>query len=183
MADFKNAIDTILKHEGGWVNNKNDPGGATNFGVSLRFILQELKAGDAFIDFDLDHDGDVDADDVRKMTREDAVKTYEHYFWDRFKYDRIIDQVVATKIFDMCVNMGSVQAHKIVQRAACVAKDDGVLGKASFDVINARDPKDLLPLICEGQKAFYLALIVKKPTLVEFKTGWLYRAGWPFTHK
>jgi lysozyme family protein len=175
MSDFNQAIGVILTHEGGWVNNKNDPGGATNYGISLRFVLS--LADHSY--FDLNHDGQVNGDDIRIMPKELAIKVYKEQFWDKFGYGNIVNQTVATKIFDMCVNMGSGQAHKIVQRALGIA-DDGVLGNGSRAAINAQDPNALVPKICDGQKAFYNNLVAQKPQYQEFLSGWLYRAAWPY---
>ena len=41
MADFNYAIKVILKHEGGWVSDPADPGGETNFGISMLIIGRE----------------------------------------------------------------------------------------------------------------------------------------------
>ena len=58
MGCFSKAITVILKHEGGFSNHSSDPGGATNYGISLRWLKSEGLYGD------LDDDGDVDIDDI-----------------------------------------------------------------------------------------------------------------------
>ncbi len=63
MSNFEKAVEKVLEHEGGYVDHKNDPGGATNYGISLRFVKQSTG-----IDLDVDGDGDIDADDIKAMT-------------------------------------------------------------------------------------------------------------------
>jgi lysozyme family protein len=179
MAIFEKSIGHILENEGGYVNHPNDPGGATNYGVSLRF----LKETDG--DGDFDNDGDVDVEDIRNMDVEDAMAIYKKYWWDRFRYGMIHDQTIATKIFDMSVNMGAKRAHTLVQTAINVAFDaqlteDGILGPATFQVINAIGDGDeeqiLLDQICEEQWGFYQRLIAKNPKFRVFAKGWQRRA-------
>ena len=71
MSHFDTAIKKVLKHEGGYVDHKNDPGGATKYGISLRFIKQSNT------DLDLDNDGDIDADDIKEMTEDKAKEIYK----------------------------------------------------------------------------------------------------------
>lgn len=177
MSDFDVAIKTILKHEGGYVNDKDDPGGATNYGVSLRFLI---KTGDldrdGFLDGDFDQDGDIDIDDIKKMSLDNAKNIYRLYWWDKYKYALINDDEVATKVFDLAVNMGATQAHKCVQRAIRAANgqtlvDDGILGNQSFAAINNCPSIVLLPAIRSEAAGFYRSL--NKP---KFIRGWLNRA-------
>ncbi len=197
MSNFELVMPTIFEHEGGLVNNKHDPGGATNFGISLRYLKgvgDEDK--DGFLDGDIDRDGDVDAADIKIMTRADARKFYRKHWWSRFKYDNIENVGVATKVMDMSVNMGGKQAHKLVQRALCAVGSelvaDGVLGPISFAAINTATPKLLIPAIRCTQAGFYYALVMRNNALRKagvkrkngkeyedfavFLDGWLRRA-------
>lgn len=177
MADFMAALPTIFLHEGGLSDHPSDPGGITNFGVSLKFALGEKN----ITLFDIDHDGDVDADDIRKMTKDDASRVYRECWWDRYGYSRIDRQDVATKVFDMSVNMGSSQAHKIVQRAcnrlASTPLDpDGKLGPISIKTINSLGNMPLIDAIRSIQEQFYRDLVQQKPVLAVFLKGWINRA-------
>ncbi len=182
MAEFNKAIGVVLEHEGGLVNHPSDPGGTTNYGISLRFALSELQKDndkDGFLDGDFDEDGDVDADDIRKLTIKDAMEIYRKHWWDKFHYALISDQDIATKIFDMAINMGHVRAHKIVQEVLKV-KADGVLGVKTLSEINSSEPISLLTQICTGQLEFYKRLVAQKPSMAVFYKGWKRRAAWPF---
>lgn len=179
MSTFERAIPHILKHEGGWVNHPNDPGGATNFGVSLRFLADYPNVGD------FDGDGDVDAQDIKNMTVEQAMMIYKMFWWDKFGYGRINDQTIATKVLDLSVNMGSVRAHKLLQAALNKAFSlrltvDGILGNASISTINAAMDGDqeqtLLTAYCDEAWGFYQRLIAGNPKFKVFEKGWRNRA-------
>lgn len=181
MSEFEPALDVVLRHEGGYADNPNDPGGATNFGVSLRFLKgigDEDK--DGWLVGDLDHDGDVDGDDIRAMTRGDAAAIYRRQFWERYGYDKIRSQAVAEKVFDLSVNTGPGRAHRILQealgRSGRRVKVDGQLGPRTREAVNSVDGRQLLADIRLEQLSFYRQLVVRKASLSEFLRGWERRA-------
>lgn len=183
MSDFYISLVEVLKREGGWVDNKNDPGGATNLGVSLRYLLSRGDLDhDGLPDGDLDHDGDIDADDIRKMTEADAAKIYRTGWWDKYAYGTLRAQEVATKVFDMSVNMGARQAHLLLQRACndCRAVppvvDDGVVGPATYLAANGLYPEALCAALRQRCLAYYHLLIDRNPKLEVFRKGWERRA-------
>jgi len=189
--NFELAVANVLQHEGGFVNNKHDPGGATNYGISLRW-LADVDLSDA----DIDRDGDVDADDIKAMTEADAKNFYRKYWWNKFDYGLIINAEVAIKVMDMSVNMGGKQAHKLAQRAlravGVVVEDDGVLGPLSVAAINSATPTFYIPALRCTQAGFYYALVMRNAALRKagvvrpngtqyqnfsvFLKGWLNRA-------
>lgn len=183
MSTFQNAIGIILRHEGGYVNNPNDPGGVTNFGISLRFLSQHPDIGD------FDHDGDVDAEDIKNLTPEQASTIYKNLWWDEFNYGNINSQQVATKTFDLSVNMGAKRAHMLLQTAVNNAFGlkltvDGALGNASFSTLNSIGDEhipDLITAFCDATWAYYQSLIAKNPKLQVFAKGWKNRAYDPCT--
>jgi lysozyme family protein len=177
MADFALAIKTVLQHEGKYVDNPADPGGATNYGISLRWLTSIGDAdNDGVLDGDIDLDGDVDADDIAKMTVEQAEGFYKLHWWDKYGYGKIQDQSVAVKVFDLAVNMGAKQAHKCLQRAIRSAKllklkDDGILGQQTLDAANSTNYTHLLCALRSEAAGFYRSL--NRPQFLE---GWLNRA-------
>lgn len=165
MATFDDAIGTVLQHEGGFVDNRNDPGGATNFGISLRF-LQTI-------------DSSADYNTIRNMSRDDAIEIYRNHYWNN-NYDNLDSQEIATKSFDMCVNMGTETAQKIVQEAAntcgCSLVEDGDLGPVSIQAINGVDADQLLSSIRDKCWEHYQDLINHNPKFEVFAEGWKNRA-------
>lgn len=177
MADFNQAIPIILQHEGGFANDPNDKGGTTNWGISLRYAKTL-----GFL-LDIDGDGDVDGEDIRRLPKEKAVELYKKNWWDAFGYAWLSNQFVAAKVFDMAVNMGPGAAHALVQKAcnACGAKliVDGNLGPISRGVMNSMKPSKLITAIQSQQVAFYEAIVRRDPSQARFRRTWLLRAGWP----
>lgn len=192
MSRFERAVEFVLEHEGGLVNNPNDPGGVTNYGVSLRWAMGQMRAGgdDLHDLLDVDGDGDVDADDIRLMDRSTAIEVYRMAFWKPHGYDQVFHQAVATKVFDTTVNMGHVQSHKGLQRALRAAgqdvNDDGQLGPATRAAIARADAGALLAAMRSEQAGFYRMLIARNaalrkekvhvPDFSVFQSGWLRRA-------
>lgn len=155
MSEFAQAIPVILNHEGGYVNDASDPGGETKYGISKRTYPQL---------------------DIRNLTEDHAAAIYEKDWWDKYGYAAILSQAVATKIFDMAVNMGAKRAHKILQ--ACVGTvADGVLGPTSFACVNQMAEAVLLPRLREACANYYQSLAQSKPSLLKFLNGWLRRAA------
>lgn len=177
-ASFDIAIQHILKHEGGYINHPNDPGGATNYGISLRFLADQGNLGD------FNHDGNVNIEDIKMMKKQDAINVYKQLWWEKYNYGSLLDQTIATKIFDMSVNMGASRAHKIVQAAlndvfGLNLTIDGILGPSTRSIINqCTDDKEQIALtaICAHQFKFYTNLIAAKPNLAVFAKGWRTRA-------
>lgn len=178
MARFEDAIGVVLEHEGGYVNNPNDPGGETYYGISLRFLREH--------DIDIDGDGSVSAFDIRVMTVEKAKALYKKYFWDPLPLDEVKDQQIATKIFDICVNMGISRGVRILQRALRRRDIDipanGKFGPRTLGSVNlfAPFPQRLLAEIKAEQALYYKTLARLKPHLSTFLKGWLRRAAWPY---
>lgn len=196
MAKFSDAIGYVLDNEGGYSEHPSDPGGETFWGISLRYLKGTGEHGD------IDEDGDIDADDIRAMTMADAEGFYFRDFWTPLKLDKVESQAVATRVFDMAVNMGLRAAVKIAQKAANAfqravspepeegeerkfapgpnLKIDGRLGKKTLARLNdlgGIDPIAFMVVLREKHAAFYKALVKKNPSLRVFLNGWLRRAN------
>ena len=179
MSNFDKAIKVILRHEGGYVNNPNDNGANTNHGITIGFLQGWGDLGD------FDHDGDVDVQDIKNMTEEQATAIYKKTWWDMYKYDRITDLTIATKIFDFSVNMGASRAHKILQTALNNAFGlkltvDGIIGNTTIAIINAvkdgSGEQQLIDAYSDEAWGFYQPLIANNPKFQVFEKGWKYRA-------
>lgn len=171
---FRFAVEMVLRHEGGFVNDPQDPGGATNFGVSLRWLRSLGKTGD------IDGDGDVDWFDVRNLTRDQAIELYRGQWWDRYGYERITHNGVCMKVFDLAVNMGAAPAHRLLQRAlravGTSVVEDGVLGAKTLAATNAADGRSLVAALRSEAAGFYRGLVVAKQERSKWLNGWLNRA-------
>lgn len=183
MSSFELAIGIVLKHEGGYVNDPNDTGGATNYGISLRYLkgVGDLN-GDGFKEGDFNCDGVVDVKDIKEMTLADAVQIYKTQWWDKYSYGQIPSQKLATKVFDTSVNVGSIQCHKFLQRALNAVNGnqtvtvDGFIGPQTLREINNADQNALIAAFRSEQAGFYRLIVEKTPTNQKFLKGWLRRA-------
>lgn len=164
MAQFKDAIDFVLKNEGGIADHPNDKGGKTYYGISSKF-LQLIKW----------------ANWEKGITKEEAIKIYWKYFWNDNNFDDIESQRIATKIFDLVVNMGNYNAFILVQRAANallkkILVEDGLFGYKTLSAINSLNENVLIDRIKLAQSKYYQAIVLSHPGQKIFLAGWIKRA-------
>ena len=152
VADFNLAIPITLENEGGYVWDKNDPGGETKYGISKHSYPNV---------------------DIKNLTVEQAKEIYLRDFW---KFGGIINQGVANKLFDSYVNMGHLGILYAQELVFQVIKPDGVYGPETEDAINRAEPSVFLPAYRARLAKHYEDLVAAKPEEVEFLEGWLRRA-------
>ncbi len=109
MQNVRQIAEEIVAREGGYVNDPDDPGGATNFGVTIHTMRR--------LGLDLTGDGHVGVADVRALTRTQAVDIFITHYFQRPRIAEMPEQLRAS-LFDMYVNAGG-NAVKILQRMLC----------------------------------------------------------------
>lgn len=157
---FEKAIPIVLKHEGGYVNDPNDLGGETKYGISKRSYPHL---------------------DIKNLTVEQAVEIYKRDWWDRYKYESIGDLDIAAKVFDLAVNMGANPAHRILQKAVNFVsssnlKVDGVIGPLTLAALADADAAKVRRAMEFYAAEYYYSLAKARPANRNFLLGWLNRA-------
>jgi lysozyme family protein len=180
MQDVRTIAKEIVAREGGFVNDPDDPGGATKYGVTLATLRR--------LGLDLTGDGQVGEADVRRLGRDQAVDIYlEHYF----RRPRIAElpEALQAPVFDMYVNAGA-NAVKILQRLLNeMGSDlaaDGRLGAMTIAAAHraaGADPVLMADAYGIARRNYYYALADARPASRKFarrrdggKGGWITRA-------
>lgn len=172
---FQYCIKFILEHEGGLTRDKRDPGGVTQWGISLRFLRS--------IGLDIDGDGNVDAEDIVALTRPGAKQIYRKFWWDKYHYGSFNSIEVAAKVFDLSVNMGSIAAHKVLQKSINRLNPkpiaiDGILGGITLGSANSLDSDKLRQELRSCARERYIEILTANPAMEWCRDGWLRRAAW-----
>jgi lysozyme family protein len=180
MQTVRAIADDIVRREGGYVNDPDDPGGATNFGVTIH----TMRA----LGLDLDGDGDIDPADVRRLTRDQAVDIFVEHYYLRPRIAQLPTPLQAT-VFDMYVNAGS-NAVRILQR---LLRDmgldiavDGVIGPQTTRAAHAamaQAPDHLVDAYGIARRSYYYRIADRRPASRKYarrrdggKGGWILRA-------
>lgn len=139
MLTFAAVFTRVVGHEAGYVNNPQDPGGETKWGISKRSYP------------------DVD---IASLTQEGAMAIYERDFWRRINGDRLIERGfdgVAFQLMDFALNSGIETAVRYLQRA-CKVGDDGHWGTFSQAALEAMDESDVIMLLSAERLEFMTKL-------------------------
>lgn len=180
MVSVREIAEEIIAREGGFVNDPDDPGGATNFGVTIHTMRR--------LGVDLNRDGLVDVRDVKALSRRQAVDIFIEHYFDK---PRIGDlpKPLQPSVFDMYVNAGS-NAIRILQQLLRAMEInvivDGVLGPQSIAAVRqamAAAPDHLVDAYGIARRNYYFRLADKRVASRKYartraggKGGWIKRA-------
>ena len=152
--NFDQAFERLIGHEGGYVNHPADPGGETNWGITLRTARAEGYTGP-----------------MRSMTRQQAKEIYRSAYWGRARADQY-DGAIGYQLVDAAVNHGIGNAVRFLQRAVGVA-DDGDIGPVTVAAIKRMSVTDVLARFNAERLDFY----TKLTTWPTFGKGWTRRVA------
>jgi type VI secretion system secreted protein VgrG len=173
------AIDFVLQNEGGFVDDQDDAGGATAYGITSAY-LNAAK----LMRYDVDGDGVITANDMHHFTRDNAREVYRSLWYSR-GYDLIKDGDIAERVFDFAVNAGQIPAIKVLQKSlnTIIGQQridaDGKLGIKTLNTLNKMSDEEKVKLLGQfktDRKNFYENLISRNPKLSKFINGWVTRA-------
>jgi len=180
MQSVTKIAQEIVAREGGYVNDPDDPGGATNYGVTLHTMRR--------LGLDLNQDGRVDAGDVRVLTRAHAISIFVEHYFRAPRIDRL-PEALHPSVFDMYVNAGA-NAVKILQRLFVEMRIDvavdGVIGHRTIAAAKqayAAAPDHLVDAYGIARRNYYYDLAKRRPASRKYarsrdggKGGWIKRA-------
>lgn len=185
MGDFNKAFDITLKHEGGYSDDPNDPGGETIFGVAR-------KKNPSWEGWPLVDNLKKDKINFPKNALSDSsvlshVKIlYKKNYWDVHKLDTVNSQEIANEIFDTGINQGTGKAASFLISALDLLNrggkdyadvpEDGVINDSDVLVLNShKRPQNVLKTLNGLQFMHYYNITKANPKFEEYFNGWLNR--------
>ncbi|WP_420584050.1 holin-associated N-acetylmuramidase [Ruegeria sp.] len=180
MQTVRQIATEIVAREGGYVDDPDDPGGATKYGVTIHTLRR--------LGLDISGDGLIDSRDVRALSVSQAIDIFVHHYFERPRLS-LLPRALQPSVFDMYVNAGS-QAVRILQR---LLRDmgfeiavDGVIGpKTARAAEDAAQPDDVVLMDAYGiaRRNYYFRLADHRPASRKYaqtraggKGGWIRRA-------
>lgn len=145
---FETAFEFALSEEGGYVNDRYDPGGQTKFGISKAAHPNE---------------------DIPNLTLERAKAIYFKEYWNPIKSIAEFNPMLAVALFDTAVNMGVGTATRLLQKAVHVP-EDGKIGPVTRAAIETYS-KEVIPALLRNRIIYY----TERPHWDRFKNGWVIR--------
>jgi lysozyme family protein len=150
---YDEALRRLLLHEGGYSNHPSDPGGPTNFGITIHDYRKYVKPN-------------ASAADMRAMPLDHAKAIYREKYWNALRCDELpagLDYAV----FDYGVNSGVSRAVKVLQRLLGLP-DNGRMSDAVVAAVRAHNAAGLVARLCDERLAFLKSL----RTWPVFGAGW-----------
>jgi lysozyme family protein len=156
LDNFIKSLETVLDHEGGYVDHPEDPGGRTNMGITQAVYEKYLGRN-------------VTEEEMKNIKIEDVRIIYRENYWDRVKGDDLPSGIDFC-VFDWAVNSGVSRASKALQKIVGV-KDDGVIGPNTLKAVESANSQVVIERLTEAREDFYRRL----STFKTFGKGWLSR--------
>lgn len=180
MPSVRDIAEEIVAREGGYVNDPDDPGGATNHGVTIHTMRR--------LGLDLDGDGKVTSADVRKLSRAQAVDIFIRHYFEAPQIGAF-PAILQASVFDMYVNAGG-NAVRILQRLLRqMGHDiavDGAIGPQTIAAAKAAAdaaPEHFDDAYAIARRNYYFRLADARPASRKYartraggKGGWITRA-------
>ncbi len=158
-ASYEVALTRLLKDEGGYTDHPSDPGGPTNFGITLNDARRYWK-------------GNATADDVRALPQSVARRIYRERYWNAMRCDEL-PAGVDYAVFDYGVNSGIGRAGKVLRRVLKLSDSTSVVSDEVIAAARERAADGLVIAICAERIAFLKSL----KTFPVFGRGWTARVN------
>lgn len=161
MANFDQAISVVLRHEGGFVNNPDDPGLITNYGIS-QVQLSKWR------------NQPVTPADMIDLTIDQAKALYKTHYWDLLRLDSLKSDLLATLILDMAVLRGPGRVVQDLQSILGIHMDS-IMGPVTIETLNVQTEREIGVKFLQACELAFVFIVQGKPTQVEFLAGWISR--------
>ncbi len=161
---FDDALQFVLQQEGGFVNNPNDPGGATNRGIT-QATYDRYRSAQGVAPLAVSGIADGEVSDI-----------YQTQYWTASRCMDIeqLDAGLALVVFDTAVNSGVGEASRILQRLLGVTAD-GQIGPQTLEALAGRDLKALTEDYLWARLALDAGIVRQRPQSRQFLLGWVSR--------
>jgi lysozyme family protein len=150
--NFDKAFYLLLKHEGGYSDHADDPGGKTKYGITEAVARKHGYTGG-----------------MQQLPLDVAKTIYQTEYWNAVRADELPAEVRYV-VFDGAVNSGVGQSVRWLQRALDVA-DDGRIGPVTLAAAKAANGADLKAAIL-AQRLRFMTRLSNWPS---FSRGWVIR--------
>ncbi|WP_434663556.1 murein L,D-transpeptidase catalytic domain-containing protein [Klebsiella sp. MISC125] len=163
-SNIDEALIFTLKNEGGYTNHPADQGGATNKGI----ILSELS----------EHLGrkDVTEEELKSISIKAITAIYKKNYWDVLNLDKVLDQSIATALFDMGVLCGAGTALRLCQEILNI-NITKIMDRQTLDALNKLPDDKFIPLFANKNIELFKKIVANKPSQNVFLKGWINRAN------
>lgn len=159
---FERALQTVLIHEGGYVNDKADRGGATNKGVTQK-VYDAWRRSHA-----------LPIRSVAEIGNTEVAAIYLTQYWNPAWCEKL-PEALGIVHFDSAVNHGVHRAIKLLQLAVG-ASDDGVMGRETMKSLETAlamtDEDAVIEAYLNERSDFYDEITERDPTQLKFAAGW-----------
>ena len=153
-SSYDEALRRLLAHEGGYTNHPSDPGGPTNFGITIHDYRKYLKPN-------------ATAADIRAMKLDQAKAIYRSKYWNAQRCDDL-PAGVDYSIFDYGVNSGIGRSGKVLRRVVGLPDNTSAVTDQVLETVAKRNPQALVTAINDERLRF----------LKNLKTWPVFGAGW-----
>ncbi len=161
-ARIRDIIDGVISREGGFVDDPDDSGGATNMGITFKVFLRWRVL--------------ATVEDLKELTPEEATQIYFQEFWLVYMKYYHLNTWLQGFMFDWYVHSGPRNPTRQLQRLVG-AKPDGLFGPVSAVMVADyfRSHQDAKLQVFHARARFFFRLIARKPVRAKFGLGWYNR--------
>jgi lysozyme family protein len=155
-ARFERFMPVVFKHEGGYVNDPDDLGGETNYGITKRRYPEM---------------------DIKNLTKDEAKKIYYRDFYLKMGLTHIGDDLLALHVMDMGINAGKKTAISLLQQLLKGCKVDGILGPSTGEhLLHALQTTDMVAAYKAKRIERYYEVSTYRRN-AKFLKGWIRRVN------